>query len=131
MGSPNINILEMTGTNINLDEIKLNHEKMNFLFTPVSSSITIQEDQELLMGIRPEDIILGPEGPVKGKIYSTLPSGMETIVKIDVEGFILTSVVFGGVDFSVGEEISLSFPADKYILFDRKTEKKLAGGKLL
>ncbi|MBI9103295.1 MAG: ABC transporter ATP-binding protein [Spirochaetales bacterium] len=131
VGSPNINIFEVTGTNVNLDEVKLEHPKMNFLFAPTSSSITIQEDQELLLGIRPEDISLGGEGQITGNVYSTLPSGMETIVKIDLDGAIITCVVFGGVDFSVGEEIKLSFPGDKYVLFDKKTAKNIAGGKLL
>ena len=131
VGSPNINILQMRGTNVNLDEIKLSHPKINFLFTPTSSSITLLDDQQLLLGIRPEDIVLGTSGVIGGTVYSTLPSGMETIVKIDIDGFILTSVVFGGVDFSVGENIKLSFPGEKYVLFDAKTEKNIAGGKLI
>jgi len=131
VGSPNINILEVTGENVNLDEIKLNHKLLKLLFTPVSSSITVQEGQQLLLGIRPEDIVLSPEGTVAGSIYSTLPSGMETIVKIDLGGQILTSVVFGSVDFAMGEKVRLSFQSDKNVLFDKKSERTIAIGKLL
>lgn len=131
VGSPNINILEVKGSNVNLDEIKLSHSSMEFLFEPSSSSVTIQSGQELLLGIRPEDIAFDEEGTVEGTIYSTLPSGMETIVKIDVDGCILTSVVFGGVDYEVGEKRKLSFPGDKHVLFDGKTTKNIAGGKLI
>jgi len=131
VGSPNINILNVKGSNVNLDEVKLTHDKMEFLFEPVSSSVTIQPDQELLLGIRPEDISLDEKGSIEGVIYSTLPSGMETIVKIDIEGSILTSVVFGDVDFAVGEKAKLSFPGDRYVLFDKKTSRNIAGGKLM
>jgi hypothetical protein len=40
-------------------------------------------------------------------------------------------VVFGGVDFQVGEKISLSFPGEKYILFDGQSKKNMAAGKLM
>lgn len=131
VGSPNINILEMTGTNVNLDEVKLTHPDMEFLYAPASSSITVHQDQKLLLGIRPEDITLGDKGTLDGKVYSTLPSGMETIVKVEVGKTVLTCVVFGGVDFKVGEKISLSFPGEKYILFDGQSKKNMAAGKLM
>lgn len=131
VGSPNINILEVTGTNVNLDEVKLTHENLEFLFAPTSSSITIQKDQDLLLGIRPEDITITEEGDIAGTIYSTLPSGMETIVKIDVNGLLLTCVVFGGVDFSMGEPVKISFHSQNNVLFDKKSERNIATGKLM
>ncbi|MGL1892903.1 MAG: ABC transporter ATP-binding protein [Spirochaetaceae bacterium] len=130
VGSPNMNILETTGNNTNLDEILLKSENIELMYTPVSSSITVQKDQKLLLGIRPEDIIIEENGKLKGVVYSTLPSGMETIVKIDINGTILTSVVFRGSDFQVGKEIAISFKEDRYILFDAENGKNLTQGKL-
>ncbi len=131
IGSPNINILEVTGENVNLDEIKLTNEKIRCLFIPKSSSITIRENQELLLGIRPEDIHITDSGKIGGEIYSTLPSGMETIVKIDIDGLLLTSVVFGSVDFKVGEKVRLSFGSQNNILFDKESEQAIARGELM
>jgi len=131
VGSPNINILEVKGENVNLDEVKLIHEKMKFLFMPTTSSITIQDGQELLLGIRPEDIVISEEGEAEGKIYSTLPSGMETIVKIDLDGLILTCVVFGSVDFKMDETVRISFKSENNVLFDRQSEQNIATGKLV
>ncbi len=131
VGSPTINILEVKGENVNLDEVKLSNEKIEVLFIPKSSSITVQDGQKLLLGIRPEDISISGEGEFEGTIYSTLPSGMETIVKIDMDGLILTCVVFGGVDFNIGENVKFSFNSDKNMLFDKKSERNIASGKLI
>ena len=131
VGSPNINIIEVEGSNINLDEIKLINKDMEFLFVPQSSSITIQEDQKLLLGIRPEDISITDDGDFEASVYSTLPSGMETIVKLETNGFMLTCVVFGSVDFEMGKKVKIKFHGQDYVLFDRKTELNLGVGKLL
>ncbi len=131
VGSPNINIIEVTGDNVNLDEVKLTNEKLQCLFIPKSSSITIQKDQELLLGIRPEDIEITPEGNIEGAIYSTLPSGMETIVRVDIDGLLLTCVAFGSVDFSMGEKIKLSFKSDNNVLFDKNSQRNIASGHLM
>ncbi len=131
VGSPTINILEVTGRNVNLDEVNLSNDRLSFLFGPRSSSITVQDGQKLLLGIRPEDVVIGDDGPIEGVIYSTLPSGMETIVKIEVDGSILTSVVFGGVDFSMGEKVRVSFKSENNVLFDRKSSRSLATGTLV
>ena len=131
IGSPNINILEVTGENVNLDEVKLTHEKLQCLFIPHSSSITVRDGQELLLGIRPEDIIISENGDIEGDVYSTLPSGMETIVKVNRDGLILTAVVFGSVDFKVGEKVKLTFNSDNNVLFDKQSERSIARGKLM
>lgn len=130
IGSPNINILEVTGENVNLDEVKLTHDKIQCLFTPKSSSITIRDGQELLLGVRPEDIIITDDGSLNGIIYSTLPSGMETIVRIDKDGLLLTCVVFGSVDFNVGEKVSFTFKSDNNVLFDKESGRSIARGEL-
>ncbi len=128
VGSPNINIIEMTGEQVNLDEIKLTHDDLHLLFTPHTSSISIPAGKRLLLGIRPEDITIGDEGSVEAVIYSTLPSGMETIVKLEVGRLLLTCVVFGGVDFRMGETVRISFSAKNYVLFDGESERSIGIG---
>jgi len=130
VGSPNINILEMEGEQVNLDEIKLTNNQLSLLYTPNSSSITIPKGKKLYLGIRPEDIEISNEGTIEAAIYSTLPSGMETIVKLDIDGLIVTCVVFGGVDFKIGNKVKIAFNAKNYVLFDRESERNIASGTL-
>jgi multiple sugar transport system ATP-binding protein len=130
VGSPNINILEMEGEQVNLDEVKLTNKHLKLLYTPTTSSITVPKGKKLLLGIRPEDIAITDEGSIEAKIYSTLPSGMETIVKLDVDGLLLTCVVFGGVDFEIGHLVKIGFNAKNYVLFDADSELNIASGTL-
>ena len=133
VGSPNINLLQGVGNNVNLDEIKLDCGGLRMIFTPRSSSITLDRDQPVAVGIRPEYIRIctdGEKGKVQGTIYSTLPSGMETIVRIDIGGQQFTCVVFGGVDFAVDEVVEVDFDSQQNVLFDLATGKNLALGKL-
>lgn len=88
------------------------------------------KDNEYIIGIRPEFIRLSDEGKVEGEIYSALPSGMETIVKIRVGEFLLTSVIFGGVDYKVGSICRFDFVGKEILLFDRKSGKLIAQGGL-
>ncbi len=130
VGSPNINIVEMKGNIVNVDDVKLTNPSLSLIFTPTSKVVSISENQELLLGIRPEDIVIGEDGDFDAEIYSTLPSGMETIVKVKINDIILTCVVFGDVDFKVGSKIKISFENSKYILFDKQSEIQLSSGKL-
>ena len=56
---------------------------------------------------------------------------METIVKIDVNGKILTCVVFGGVDFKVGSRVKIVFNSENNVLFDRSSKLNIASGRLM
>ncbi len=130
VGSPTINFVEGAGRNVNLDEIKIVVNGMNLIFTPVSGSITLRDDQRIVLGIRPEYVRIGGNGRLPARVYSTLPSGMETIVKVSVGGELLTSVIFGAIDFAVDEEVSIDFVGDGCIVFDKETGANLAIGRL-
>jgi multiple sugar transport system ATP-binding protein len=132
VGSPTINFIEAKGDNVNLDEIKVEASGLRLLFTPVSGSLTLRHGHKIVLGVRPEHVGIGERGAAgtSGKIYSTLPSGMETIVKIKVGSQIFTSVVFGSVDFEIDSEVTVSFIEEKCVMFDGETGKRLALGEL-
>ena len=100
------------------DELDLHH---------VEKNIT---DNDFVLGVRPEFVQIKKDGKFKGTVYSSMPSGMETIVKIDVGGFILTSVVFGNIDFTIGEDISFDFSSKAIVLFNRKNQRFITTGAL-
>ena len=130
VGNPSINLVEGVGSNINLDEIKIRVGDLNMLFCPESNSVSLSGNHKIVLGIRPEYVNIEADSTLKGSIYSTLPSGMETIVKVQLGELILTSVVFQGKDFTVGEQVGVGFTGERCVLFDAETERYLALGRL-
>ena len=92
------------------------------------NAVTLGE-QDVIMGIRPEHIRIEQDGNLEATIYSTLPSGMETTVKLELNGVLLTAVVFGDVDFPVGKKVKLAF-SKATVLFNKDSGKNIARGSL-
>ena len=130
VGNPSINMIEGTASNVNLDEIKIKADGLNLLFTPVSNAVSLRDNHKVVLGIRPEYIQIEAQKGLRANIYSTLPSGMETVVKVQSEQMLLTGVVFGGKDFNVGSETHINFIGEGCVLFDAESREFLAYGRL-
>lgn len=130
VGNPTMNFISSSASNVNLDEIKLSFGNSNAIFTPKDSMTLIQENSNVTIGIRPEFVRISETGVLEGSIYSTLPSGLETIVKIDFDGEILTSIVFGDLDFKVDEKIKFDFIGEKVNIFDNESNDLLTQGSI-
>ncbi len=107
----------------------------NYRIEKVNGAITAEEEHDIgddvyILGIRPEFIELSETGAFEGEIYSALPTGMETTVKLRIGEFIITAVIFGGVDYKIGAKAKLSFFGKQLILLDRKSGKIIAEGSL-
>ena len=87
-------------------------------------------NEDLVLGIRPEFLNITNEAPLKGEIYGAMPTGMESTIKIYVNGFLLTGVVFGSSLFTIGEQHSISFTGHHIMLFDRQSGDCIALGSL-
>ena len=94
---------------------------------PAAGEIT---DDDYVLGIRPEFVKISDNGPVEGEVFSAMPTGMETTVRIRVGSFLLTAVVFGGVVYRIGQKVKLSFSDENVMVFSKKTQKLLGRGTL-
>ena len=84
--------------------------------------------QDLILGVRPEFLPIRENGPIEGRIYSTLPTGMETTVQVSCGDTKMTGVVFGSVDFPFDSVVHLDLTGDSLVLFDAGTGKTIAIG---
>ena len=89
----------------------------------------VLSDDDFVIGIRPEFVEIGDEG-YEAEIYSSMPTGMETTVRAAIGNYILTSVMFGGVIYSLGDKKKVNFKGDDAMLFSRSTGKIIGLGKL-
>lgn len=92
---------------------------------------TLEEvkEKEYVIGVRPEFIASNEKASgIVGEIYSAMPAGMETTIKIKIDNFLLTGVIFGGVAFKIGEKINLTFNGAEIMLFHKKSGKLISQG---
>ena len=87
-------------------------------------------DEDFVIGVRPEFLALKEDGAIDGEIYSAMPTGMETTVKVQVGDYLLTGVVFGGVLYEIGQKVKTEFRGDDIILFSRRNGRFITQGKL-
>ena len=101
----------------------------------VEDDFSLQEepvltDEDLVLGIRPEFIDITDTGALDGEIYGAMPTGMESTIKVRIDDFLLTGVVFGSTLFTIGSKIKVDISGGNIMLFDRRSGKCIALGSL-
>ena len=87
-------------------------------------------NQDLVLGVRPEFLDIEDSGSLDGEIYGAMPTGMESTIKVRVDDFLLTGVVFGSTLFSLGAKARLNISSDNIMLFDRQSGRCITQGSL-
>ncbi|PZQ50734.1 MAG: hypothetical protein DI556_06350 [Rhodovulum sulfidophilum] len=77
------------------------------------------------VGIRPEDLVLDPEGAISGRVRLVEQLGAETYVLLGEPSASITWRVAGTARFATGDALRLSAAADKPHLFDPTTGDRL------
>ncbi len=87
-------------------------------------------DEDFVIGIRPEAIDIDANGKIDTTVYGAMPTGMESTLKLKVGEFLLTSVIFGGVIYQIGQEEKINISGKDILLFDRRSGKLICSGGL-
>ncbi len=120
VGNPTMNFIPAKAVKLSDNTARL--EMLGEKFTFTSENSFMLKDGDISVGIRPEHLPISPKGSVPGQLtgtaYSTLPAGMETTVKIKIGGTILSSVMFGSLDYKVDSEICFTVQSDRILIFD-------------
>jgi len=131
IGNPSMNFLDATVKGAEKDRVSLETAELTMEMIFKSKEAEVKNGDEVIIGLRPEDITLNPySGANSCVIYSTLPSGMETVVRAKIKNTMFSIVVFGRVDFVVDSKMEISFPSVNYLLFDKATKNKIGAGSL-
>ncbi len=115
VGSPTINFLKCRKENG--EGIILSTPLGKLKFDP-NSPVSYDTGETPTLGIRPEFIVVADDGELEAEVLSSLPSGMETILKLRIGESELSSVLFGSLDFPVGSKLHVKLASSSYILFD-------------
>ena len=87
-------------------------------------------NEDLVLGIRPEFLDIVTSSALEGEIYGAMPTGMESTIKVRLDDFLLTGVIFGSSLFTIGARVPVSVSGDNIMLFDRKSGRYIAQGRL-
>lgn len=127
VGNPTMNFVKAKALQSSPKTAVVNFAGTEFTFeSPLEFKLN---SSEILLGIRPEFVQIGGTD-LEAKVYSTLPSGMETTVKLDIGSVILTSVVFGTIDYEVDTTVGINFVGNKIIIFEGEDLVNIAQGTL-
>lgn len=111
VGSPQINLLESERVN---GQIQVMNSTIK---VDVPTNLAVPDQIALVLGIRPEDIRLNPDGAFKGEVALIEPIGVETIIHIRSEQQTLLSVVPGVSTHKLGDTVSFDVVRDRLHLF--------------
>ena len=126
VGNPTVNFIPARVEAVSGGEVTLTALDRKLVFH--SSQPVGELGAEAVLGVRPEFLPVREDGALSGVVYSTLPTGMETTVRIACGDSMLTSVVFGSVDYAVDEQVKLSITGEHVILFDRASTRSVGTG---
>jgi multiple sugar transport system ATP-binding protein len=86
-------------------------------------------DSDYVIGIRPELIEIRDTGAFEAEIYSSMPTGMETTVKLRIGDLLLTGVIFGPAIYKIGQSVRFDIDGD-VMLFSRHNTRLIACGEI-
>ena len=128
VGNPTMNIVTAEAVQKTTNTAELGFLGYKVLFEG-DGDFTLKGDH-VAIGIRPEFLPINGDGEFEGTAYSTLPAGMETTVRIKIGEEILSSVVFGAIDYDVDAKIRFSVSGDNILLFDPETTELIRSGSI-
>jgi multiple sugar transport system ATP-binding protein len=88
------------------------------------------EDREVILGMRPEQIVLAGSEPnglpiIRAEVQVTEPTGPDTLVFVNLNETKVCCRLAPDVAPAVGETLTLQFDPSKVLLFDAKTGERL------
>jgi multiple sugar transport system ATP-binding protein len=74
--------------------------------------------EQVLLGIRPEDVAIEPEGKFYGQVALSEPLGVETVVHLRSQEQTLLCLIPGLMHFDIGDEVRFNILHDRLHCFD-------------
>jgi ABC-type sugar transport system ATPase subunit len=79
----------------------------------------------VIMGIRPEDITISPDGDLNGEIFVVEPMGREDLIDVRIGEHSLLLMADSSANHKIGEQVQVSFKMEQVQFFNPQTEESL------
>ncbi|MBA7551163.1 hypothetical protein ES705_43699 [subsurface metagenome] len=121
---------------MNFIDVSLEQSEEQFLLKNVDITIEIppdigkllqsrSQDNEIVLGIRPEDIKIDHKKGEEAEVYVIEPMGMQVLVTVKLGNLQIRILTTPPFTKEMGEKVKLHFNENKIHLFDKNTEKSL------
>jgi len=78
-----------------------------------------------VLGVRPEHVHIGADGPLKGSVTLVEPMGNHQVLWLDCGGQVLSAIVHGPAVFTAGQALRFGIDAARVSLFDSVSGARL------
>jgi len=85
--------------------------------TNIQTDISVKSPNNITLGIRPDDIEIGTEGNIQGKIISLENLGRSVLLYVELEKGEKIRIQGEGA-YSIGDMVSVGFSADRIFVYD-------------
>lgn len=124
VGTPPMNFIDCTlvrrGDNLILDAGPFQLD-----VTPIKNMLENVKSSELILGIRPRDVIIQKEAATKdaitGEVLAIEPQGVESVVAIKIGEIVIKAIVSGDLIIKDLQKICFKFDLHKIHIFDKKS----------
>ena len=128
VGSPPANLFDCTlkeGAVLDASEFKYPLPKDIW-----ETAKTAATSSEVILGIRPQDVLVYKDvkvkdGLIETRLYTTEPLGDMTILDLQIGDYLIKAVVSPDFEIGTAKNLWIRFPVDKIHLFDKKTGNAL------
>jgi len=118
IGSPAMNLFPAT---VSAGQLVLQGGQASGLTAPAG----VKDSQKLLIGKRPEETALGPEGSLEATVENIEPTGSETFLELKLGGQLVSAVLRERPWFEVGSSQKLSLSKGAIHVFDADSGQRI------
>ena len=122
LGSPAMNFIEGTVSHGPTPQLHVS-ETLTIPLAGVPASV---HNRDVILGVRPEDILLAETGGIAATVVVIEPTGSETHAALEVGGQTITCVWRERVSAKPGDVVGLSFRTSNLHFFDPTNQERLA-----
>ena len=122
LGSPQINLIEGT---LNTDAGGMTFRRGDTRISLNQPSLEGRSGQEVILGLRPEDLRQSPTGELQATVELVSPQGAEQYVNVRVGGVDVVLRLENDQKVTPGDTLRLSVDRRRMHVFDRKTGESL------
>lgn len=129
IGNPPMNLITCRIIKQSMKKIFVNSDYLGQFDIDNTQNVTLERDRSVIIGIRPEEIILSSSKPdekfIEATILTILPTGSETLIEIKLGKNIIRAKVERHNSYKIGSKVYLVFKSDSIHLFDSESGRRL------